>query len=84
MRRWSFAAANGDEPFFDLPATERRRDNEHPTNGVGGRECSGYCLANCPGVAPDHVRWWISAAEQGSITHEDNWAGHDLADQGFF
>jgi len=42
-----------DEPFFDPSATERRRDDEHPANGVRGRERVGNRLTSCSGVAPD-------------------------------
>src|SRR5580704_11645484 len=55
MRPRRFASTNGDEPFFNPQATERRRDDEHPANGVGGRESCAYRLANCSDVAPDNA-----------------------------
>jgi hypothetical protein len=52
MRRRSFAAPNGDKPFFDLPAAERRGNDEHSTNGIRRRERVGYRFTNGSGVAP--------------------------------
>jgi hypothetical protein len=53
MRPRRFAAANGDEPFFNPPAAELRRDHEPTQKGVGGRERSRYRLANCSSVTRD-------------------------------